>query len=379
MRQGLLRRVVTAPFVRADLRAAIFPWVISRLLVVASLGLSRFVFDEIGSGRRPVTLAQGLFAWDAGWYRSIAEQGYAALPPEALRFFPLYPVTSRWLGYAFFDHPEIALLVIANAAALVFAALLHRLTLHETGDPGLARRAAWFATIVPPAMVLVLGYAEALAMCFAVGVFLCIRSGRWVAAIPLGLLAGLCRPVGLLLVVPIAVEGLRGWRTAGTRARVERLGAVASPAAGMGVYLVWAGLRFGDVFEPLTIQNRRSLRGGFVDPVTRIADAVRDLAEGDRFGSGLHIVWVAVCAVLVVVLARRLPASYAAYAATAVLLALTARNLDSFERYAMSTFPLLIAVASITDREEMNRALIALAAGGLVAYSTLAFVGSYVP
>ena len=225
----------------------------------------------------------------------------------------------------------------------------------ETGDAELARRAAWFGALVPPAMALVLGYADALAMCFAVGVFLCVRSGRWTAAVPLGALAGICRPVGVLLVVPIAVEAWRGWRAASGRDRTARVAAVAAPVAGLATYLVWAGLRFGDMFEPLTVQNRASLRGGFVDPVTRVIDAVQDLADGDRFGSGLHIVWVAVCAVLVVVLARKLPASYAAYGATAVLLALTARNLDSFERYAMSTFPLLIGVAFVTRLQQLER------------------------
>jgi hypothetical protein len=374
-----LRRAATSSFVRQDLGAAIVPWIVARVLVVGSLGLARFVFDEVGSGRRPVALTQGLYAWDASWYRSIAEQGYASLPRPALRFFPLFPLLGRWLGEVFLDHPEVALLVIANAAALVFAALLHRLTMQETGDAALARRAAWYAAILPPAMFLVLGYADALAMCFAVGVFLCMRSGRWVAAIPLGVLAGICRPVGVLLVVPLAVEAWRGFSASSARDRAARVAAVVAPVAGLAAYLAWVGTRFGDAFEPLTVQNRRDLRGGFVDPVTRVIDAIGDLGGGDRFGSGLHIVWVALCAVLVVLLARRLPASYAWYGATAVVLALTARNLDSFERYAMSTFPLVIGVGLLVAREQLDKAVLALAAGGLVLYSTLAFLGQYVP
>jgi hypothetical protein len=375
----MLRRLTSSAFVRRDLSAAAVPWILARLLVVGSLGLARFVFDEVGSGRRPAALSQGLLSWDAAWYRAIAEHGYAALPKEALRFFPLYPLVGRWCGAVLADHTAAALLLITNVAALVFAALLHRLTLIETGDAAAARRAAWFGAVLPPAMCLVLGYAEGLALCFAVGMFLLLRSKRWLGAVPLGLLAGLCRPVGVLLMVPAAIEAARGWRGAPGRERIARVGAVASPGIGMAIYLVWVGARFGDLFEPLTIQNRARLRGGFVDPFTRVVDAVGDLTGGDRFGSGLHIVGIAACIVLVVVLARRLPASYAAYAATAVVLALTARNLDSFERYAMSTFPLVMAVALVTDRPDAERAANALAAGGLVVYSTLAFLGLYVP
>jgi hypothetical protein len=375
----VLRRLPSTDFVRRDLRASIVPWVVARLLVVGSLGLGRYLFDELGRARRPVPLGQGLFAWDAGWYRAIAEHGYAALPHEALRFFPLYPLTGRGLGFLLLDHVPVALLVVANGAALIFAALLHRLTLRETGNLDTARRAAWFAAVLPPAMSLVLGYAESLALCFAVGMFLCLRSQRWLAAVPLGVAAGLCRPVGLLLVVPAAIEAWRGLGAAPSRERLERLAVVASPAVGIGAYLAWVGLRFGDPLDPLSIQSRDDLRGGFVDPVTRVIDAVGDLTGGDRFGSGLHLVTIVVCAALVVVLARRLPASYAAYGAAAVVLALTASNLDSFERYALSTFPFIMAIALVTRREAVERALLALSAGGLVAYSTLAFYGSYVP
>lgn len=380
----MLRRITSSAFVGRDLRAAVLPWLVARALVLGSLGLARYVFDEIGTGRRPAQLAQGLFAWDAAWYRAIAEHGYGALAHEALRFFPLYPLTGRGLGFLLLDHTAVGLLVVANAGALVFAALLHRLTLRETGDPDAARRAAWYAAVLPPAMVLVLGYAESLALCFAAGMFLFMRSPRpghqrWLAVVPLGIAAGLCRPVGVLLVVPAAIEAARGWHDAPANERVARIGAVVSPGVGMAIYLAWVGARFGDPLDPLTIQNRSSLRGGFVDPFTRIIDAVGDLTGGDRFGSGLHILTIAACVVLVVVLAKRLPASYAAYAATAVVLALTARNLDSFERYAMSTFPLIIAIALLTSRRDVDRTVNAAMAGGMVAYSMLAFFGTYVP
>src|SRR5262249_27471094 len=72
-----------------DFAVASVPWAIARVLVVASLALSRHIFDEVGRGPRPVPLGQGLFAWDAAYYRAIAEHGYDSLPKAALRFFPL--------------------------------------------------------------------------------------------------------------------------------------------------------------------------------------------------------------------------------------------------------------------------------------------------
>ncbi len=65
------------------------------MLVVGSLALTRFAVDHLGGATRPVQLGQGLFAWDAAFYRDIAEHGYGALRPAALRFFPLVPLLAR--------------------------------------------------------------------------------------------------------------------------------------------------------------------------------------------------------------------------------------------------------------------------------------------
>ena len=358
-----------------DLRVAVVPWVLARALVLASLALSRHLFDEIGTAPRPVALGQGLFAWDAAYYRDLAEHGYRAVGQGSLRFFPLVPLLARVLGWISFDHTAAALLVVANGSALLFGALLHRLALRETGSAATARRAAWFGALFPAAFVLVMGYAEATAMMLGVIVFLGIRSNRfWWAALA-GFLAGLCRPVGVLLVVPVAVEGLRGWREASTESRVSRVVAVVAPVAGAASYLAWVGAEFGDFWKPLSLQNRATLRGGFQDPVTRTVDAVGDLFGGDRFGSGLHIVWAVVFVLLLVVLIRRFPASYSLYGAATLLLGLSAQNLDSFERYCWSTFPFVLALAVVTDREEVEAGAYVIAAAGLVGYATLAFLG----
>jgi hypothetical protein len=341
--------------------------------------MARFLEDELGARARPAQLAQGLFAWDAAWYRAIAEHGYGFNVKETVRFFPLVPLLSKGLGVVFLDHPDVALVVIANVSALVFGALLHRLTEIETGDRQTAARAAWFGVLLPPAVALVLGYAEATAMALGVGVFLAVRSRRWALAAVLGLLAGACRPVGVLLVAPLAVEAVRGWRTIVTRERIERAVAVVAPAVGMALYLGYVGIEFGDAFKPFSIQNRATLRGGFEDPFSRLARAFDDMIGGDRFGSGFHVLWAVVFLALLVVVIRRLPASYAVYCGLTLLLGLSASNLDSFERYGLSTFPFVMALAIVTSRRQVERAVIALGAAGLFGYSLLAFFGRWVP
>jgi len=365
---------------RRDLRVAVVPWIISRAVVIGALATARFLHQDVSSLPRPIPLAQGLFAWDGGWYRVISEFGYTGVHESALRFFPLLPALSRVLGFVFLGHEDVAVIVIANVGALVFAALLHRLAIVDTGDEALAVRATWFALVLSPAVALVLGYAESLAMALTVGVFLGIRSRRWALAAVFALLAGLARPVAILLVLPLLVEALTRWREASTRERVERGLTVVAPAAGMGIYLAYVGIRFGDAFEPLSVQNTATLRGGFVDPFTRVWRAIEaTVSGGDRFGSGLHLLWAAVFLALLVVVWRTLPRSYFAYCALALVLGLSASNLDSFERYCLSTFPFIVAVAAVTRRPEVERPVLVLSGAGLFGYALLAFFGSWVP
>ncbi len=369
------RRIADSVFVRRDVRAAIVPWVVARVIVVGSLALSRHVYAKIGAPPRPTALRQGLFAWDGAFYRAIAEHGYHSVGRASLRFFPLVPLLARLLGWILLGHTAAALIVVANASALAFGALIHRLVIRETADFAVARRAAWFGAVFPAAAALVLGYAEATAMLLGVVLFLGLRTRHFGWAAAAGLLAGLCRPVGVLLIVPALVEAARDWRTTDARERVVRVSAVAAPAIGASLYLGWVGFEFGDVWLPISLQNRSTLRGGFQDPFTRTIDAFGDLFGGDRFGSGLHIVWALFFAALLVMLVRRAAASYSLYAAATLVLGLSAHNLDSFERYAMSAFPFLIALAMITRREAWERFALVTAGAGLVGYAILAFLG----
>jgi hypothetical protein len=108
-------------------------------------------------------------------------------------------------------------------------------------------------------------------------------------------------------------------------------------------------------------------------------DAGRDLFDGDRFGSGLHLLWALLFIGLLVVVARRLPASYTAFTAAMLLVMLSAENLDSFERYALGAFPLIVALAMVTSRAAVESTALTLAAGGLVGYSVVVFLGVSVP
>jgi hypothetical protein len=377
--EGRLTRVARA--VRADAVAALPGWLAARAVVGAALELARFLSTHLPvvDPAIPQRARQGLMAWDASWYRDIALHGYRALPRDALRFFPLLPFVTHFSRFIFDGNTDVTLLVITNLAALTLGMLLHRLVLIEKGDEALARRAAWLVALAPPAFVLVMGYSESLFMTLAVAMFIALRTRHWFWAALLGLLAGMTRPLGILLVAPAAVEAIRGLRGLSWRQVAARAAAVASPAIGMGAFLAWAGIAYGDPLLPVRIQQQTRLRGKLIDPFRAVFHEIRGSVDGHHVGSGLHVPWVVGLAILTVVCFRRWPASYGALAALTLIVATSSANLDSFERYGLSAFPLVLAGASLTASDRVERIVLAVAAAAMGGYAVLSFLNASVP
>lgn len=356
-------------------------WVVARAVVVVALAVARSGVGTFRPGDPDAVrrVHQGLLAWDAGWYRSIADHGYAAAGRESVRFFPLYPLLGRYLGHLPGVGTATALVVVANLAALGAMAALWLLVRHDLGD-ALARRSVWLLALAPSAYTLVLAYSDALLLLCSVVTVLGARTGRWWWAAAAGLAAGADRPVGVLLLVPVAVEvwtrrhdGARGG------VRVGRVAALAAPVVGAGAYLLWVGHRFGDPWLPLTVQQQGGHRGQLAVPVGAMARDTWDALHGHHLGSALHVPWVLVCVVLVVIAWRRLPASYAAFATAVLVVSLSSSNLDSFERYALGAFPLVVAASTLTASRRVERVVLVLSGLAMAGYAALAFLGTVVP
>ncbi|WP_230202748.1 mannosyltransferase family protein [Parafrankia discariae] len=391
------------------LRDVLVAWIAARAVVGAALALTRFVADTVAGDNGATLDTTDLLGWDAGWYLNIADNGYDAAGVESRRFFPLLPLLVRLftalpgLG----GHSGQVLLVLVNLIAVLFALALVGIARVEGFDDDTVRRVIWISALAPPAFVLVMGYAEALAGLLAVTAFLGARTRRWELAMAAGLLGGLCRPLGLLLVVPVAIEAARGLplplarrlgapppdrlgatspdrsgvppppRAAATEA-LARLCAVAAPAAGAGIYLLWSAVVHGDGLAPLTMQRDAARHGSTANPLLTVVDAAKGALHGE-LGTALHVPWLLLAVVALVVMARALPVSYCVWSGLVLAAVLTGSNLDSSERYLYGAFPFLLVAALVTARREMWMLVITVSTAAMTVYATLAFTLSYVP
>lgn len=352
-------------------------WMAARLILLLGFTLAVAVTRHVHGDTATPEIDQGLFAWDGAIYRDLAESGYPLDRPDLLKFFPLFPLAGRALAALTALPVGTCLLLIANLCSLAVLVMIRRLVMFETGRGSVADRAVDFVALSPAAFVLSWSYSEPLFLVGAVGTFLMARTHRWKWVPPFAVVAGLTRPVGVLLVVPLAVEVSRGWSASRRGERVSRAVALSSAPLALCGHLYWVHRTFGDWRLPQSEQSL--LRGDLVNPVTRLVQGIGEMVGSERFGDGLHVPFVLAMIVLVAVSFRHWPVSYGLFSAAALVVSLSAENLNSVERYGLSAFPLWLALATVTRSQRQHRYVLVLSGAGALGLSALAWLGLYVP
>ena len=335
--------------------------------------------------------------WDSTWYLSIAHDGYHS--PDQTVFFPLYPALTA-IGGALLGGGAganlLAGLAVSLGCALGAVYLLHRLTALELGSR-VARNTVWIFAWLPVAFFLSAVYSEALFVLLTIASFYSARLGRWVLAGLIGALAAATRNGGLLLVVPLLLMYLYGPRSdrppdfepRGFRPRYRLRRDVlwiAAVPVGLVAYLLYLKLSLGHALTPFQQQSHWhrhfSPLGGVPSGVwlglKGMAGFVSDLASGR--GTDLldvhHFVTFAFLLIAVVLLwwsRRRLPLAYTAYAGAGLAIAVSAPSpeqpLASLPRFTLVLFPLWIALGLWATQRKMVRAVLAICAPLVIAWT----------
>jgi hypothetical protein len=224
-----------------------------------------------------VGLRGRLLVWDAGWFLRVATEGYphtfsygpdGALEGNGLAFFPLYPMLIRGVS---------ALGITAGTAAIAvswLASIGAAVALHLLGTSLYGKRAGWALVAIlcsaPVSVVLSMAYSESLFIALVAGMLVAAHRKVWWAAGLLGLATALTRPTGAAAAVALAVAAALAVRDSRREraalavrdSRRERTGegtwqpilAAAVALAGVPAYLLWVGLRVGNLDAWFRIQ-----------------------------------------------------------------------------------------------------------------------------
>jgi len=355
-------------FSRSAIRAVVPAWLAARLVVGCTMVLVHVFAPE----ERAEFVRQRFQSWDAGWYRSLLVNGYDLGVAEGFRFFPGYVLLGRAVHMFLPGDAQWSLLLVSNGASLLMLFLLYQLVMRENMGRHLAGRTVWLLAFFPTGFVLVWGYAESLFLVFVIAGFLALQKKHWWGTAALFFAAGLTRPTGVLVVFSVVISLLNAGRRGPWLAK---LAALLGAPLGVSAYLWWAYASTGQPWLSVTAQ--RSLRGGFVDPFSRLGHGFGDL--WDKNPEAFHLVTALFFLLLLAVVVKKMPLVYGAYAGPVLLVALAAENINSLERYAMSAFPLLVALAFLMEGRRLQRVIPAVSLAGLVCLTAAASLGIYVP
>ena len=143
-------------------------------------------------------------------------------------------------------------------------------------------------------------------------------------------------------------------------------------------FLTYIGIRFGDFFQPLSVQQNPQLHGKLISPITLIHRAISG-AGNHQLGTTLHLPWLLLFLLLLIPMARRFSSSYTLWSGLALVSTLAGSNLASVERYCWSAFPFVLVAASLLASRPVWRAVLAVSSALLIVYASFAFLRFFVP
>lgn len=320
--------------------------------------------------------------WDAGWYLDIAKNGYRFLPGEQsnVAFFPLYPYVVRLVHSVIRVRSDTGWLligiIVSNTALLVALIYLYRLICLDY-DRSVAARAVLYLCVFPATLFLSAVYSESLFLALVVSAFYYARADRWVTTGVLAAAATLCRPAGLLLVVPLAFEYLSQKEFRWRRVEADCLTLI-FPLLALAGHLAVLRWRFGgwtviSKAEAITGWNR-----SLTPPWNTLLHSLQHIGASIGYHGAFEFIFTAILIVLAIFACFRLRLSYAIYSVVSVLFVTSWGDLKSAPRFGVVIFPIMILLALLGRRKTFNRTYLTvsaiLAAVSMVVFSQWGWV-----
>lgn len=300
------------------------------------------------------------YRWDTAHFIEIVDDGYAANLRNT-GWLPLYPALIR-LVKVIFPETLLATLVVSNLAALAALYVFLQLVREEWGE-ALAHKSTMLLIAFPTAFILLAGYSESLFLALTVGFFLALRRKQWLAAGGLGLLAALTRFQGIVLLLPMAWEGLQAWKNlpASHKQRLPWRWAAGSALIPLGftVFIAYTHFSLGAPLPWQGIAGWTSDRMswpwiGFVANFVRFAELV---STGQSFIAIFFISFLSLAALLVLAATfKKMPVSYSLFALGTLCINLSHQsNADlttpGAARYMLTIFPFFIGLALLLNNK----------------------------
>lgn len=330
------------------------------------------------------------YRWDSGWYLAIAVDGYhwdalaGSTQQQSVAFFPAYPLLMRAGGAVLGARAPsgtrtratlerlrtrtlIAGWLLALAASYAALDSLFRWA-SAVADRRTAFGAVALLSTYPFAIYFSTAYTESLFLLCVLATFNGMRTGRTGMTGAWGLMAGLLRPNGFLVTVPLA---MLAWQQRPSNWRPWA--AAAMPCVGM---LIFAGYLWSLTGHPFAWVEAHAAWGRTRPTwAGSVSQPLEDMARQGMIGYAMSAPYQVVNGAALLLCVSVLPIVWRRLGAPSTLLVLVmlgppllAGGLMSMGRVTSTVFPIFVALAQVIPRRHLTVWLVAFAlAQGLVA------------
>lgn len=288
---------VTQLFLSNGLLFTACMWLLSRLLILAAMFLIAPSLPAPPRGVVPEISWDVFAGWDGEWYRKVALDGYEFAndgKQHSVAFFPLFPLIIRGVmtvGLPF----EVAGTLVSNLAFLGALMLLYVWVKERHGK----KAARWTVAAVawcPFSLYGTVIYTEGLFMLLSAATLRAFEKRHYVWVGLWGALASATRLTGAMLAPALLIVS---WR--------ERRGAIAYVASlatsvGLLLFIAYCGLRFGDPFAFVHVEETWGREVGFawqgwLEVARKIAIGSIDARTGTLKDPSHLALFVAICVI----------------------------------------------------------------------------------
>jgi len=336
------------------------------LLLVAGVAYMWFL-----EGREALPSLEAVYSrWDAPHYLWIAQNGYQAVTPDSdgylfIVFFPLYPYLVGLLGGSAWAGILLSCLMGSGASAILYA-----LTRRQGGTLLQGAMAALFLQLFPMSVFLHAPYTEGMFLFFTAAGLFCVDKKNYLLAGVCGFFAALTRNVGVLLVVPCAVQILLDWKKDGISKTVQNALWCLLIPLGTLVYLGINRAVYGDPFMFMKIQKAHWSTGFgfFASTVRYITQNFFSYTGGTKWYLwGAEMIAAFAALLSLPLLMKKMTPAQRAYSFVYLWVILSPAWLLSFPRYLMGMASLYPALAKSLFPEKASLRFVHIAGFTLLA------------
>lgn len=293
--------------------------------------------------------------WDAGWYASVARQGYVLKEGESnLAFFPVYPLLIRAI------HPIISInyfwpgqiiSVVAAAFALYFLYKLARLDYSEKQS----RLSLFYLLAFPTSFFLIAVYSESTFLLLLLLSFYFARKQKWLYASIVGALLTATRVVGVFIVPALIFEYLVQKNFQLREIKKDAAFLLLTPLPFLG-FLLFSHFRFGNALTPFLAQHDFARQLSLIP--THVWSYLHDAINfAQTIAQGHYYIFYDLAALIMFLgliiygwKTKNVRKSYLVFALPATLLPVFSGTLTSLSRYVLVLFPAFFLFAGFKNK-----------------------------